>query len=274
MKKYSLILFFFLIVCGNAVGQIASIFSGGAHGESLAHTNSTFQGVLGLHGNIAGISFADGVAADASFDARYGLSELSTMSISGVYGTDMGTFGLMAMKYGFESYSENKIGIAYGRKLGKGLRIGGMLDVIQYQVDNYGMATKLTFEAGIYSELTDKVHLGAYFFSPSTVSLTNVQDIPSRLSFGVKYFVSPKATLIADLTKISKRDLDIKFAVDYALQERLGLRMGANITQGSFHAGTYIELTPDIRVTGGYSYHVNLGSTPSISLTYRATKRT
>jgi len=271
MKKIVLIISIiaYLVTTGKVSAQTASVYSGGAHGESLAHTNTTFQGLMGLYGNIAGIAFMEGLAADVSYDRRYNLSELSTGSVAVAYGGGFGSVGLLASKYGFDSYSETKLGVAYARKLGKGLSIGGMLDLLQYNVEGFGTTNKITFEASLYSELTDKVHLGAYFFSPGTVSLTEIQQIPSRVSLGVKYFVSPKAVLIADITKIAERTIEVKIATDYQLQDRFGLRLGANITQYSFHAGTYVNLTDDVRLTVAYSYSSNLGSTPSLSLTYR-----
>lgn len=261
-----------LLVVQFSVAQTASFFAGGAHAESLAHTNTTFQGVTGLYGNIAGLAYVEGFAGDVSFDNRYSLIELSTASIGAAYGSSYGTFGMMASKYGFEAYSENKIGLAYAMKLGRGLSLGAMFDVFQYSVEGYGSATKMTFEASVYSELTDKVHLGASFFSPQTVSLTNVQDIPARLSFGVKYFVSPKATIYADVTKVDKQDAEFKFAVSYQLHKRLGLRLGSNVLQSAFYAGLYFPITDDLRITGAYSYHQKLGNTPSISLSYGLVK--
>lgn len=258
----------FAFFTNKVCGQTASTYAGGAHGESLARTTSTFQGIVGLYGNIAGIAYVEGFAGDVSYDRRYNLQELSTASLGVAYGSGFGTIGLQASKYGFDSYSETKLGFAYARKLGKGLSLGGMLDLMQYNVEGFGTTNKITFEASLYSELTDKVHLGVHIFSPGTVSLTQIQQVPSRISLGVKYFVSPKAVLIADFTKIAERTLEFKLAADYQLQEQFGIRVGANVSQYSFHAGTYVILSEKIRLTGAYSYSTNLGSTPSLSITY------
>lgn len=257
-----------LLIATRGIGQTGSTYAGGAHGESLAHTTSVFQGVAGLYGNIAGLAYVDGLTGDVSYDRRFNLQELSTASIGIAYGSDFGTVGLQASKYGFDSYSETKVGFGYGRKLGTGLSIGGMLDLLQYNVEGFGTTNKITFEASLYSELTDKVHMGVHIFSPGTVSLTEIQQLPSRISLGVKYFVSPKAVLIADLTKIAERALEFKLAADYQLQERFGVRLGANVTQYSFHAGAYLTLSEKLRLTGAYSYSTNLGSTPALSISY------
>ena len=152
--------------------------------------------------------------------------------------------------------------------MGKGLALGGMLDLQQFNTETNGTANKITFEVGLYSELTKKLHVGVHIYSPGTVSLTSIQNIPSRISLGVKYMVSKKAILSAEATKISERSIEVKMAVDYELQERLGLRFGSNITQSSIHAGIYIKASEKLRITGAYSYNINLGSTPSISLSY------
>ncbi len=248
--------------------QTASLFSGGAHGESLAHTSTTFQGISGIYGNIAGLAYIDGYAGDASYNGRYNLKELATVSLAGAYGTRLGTFGILASRYGFESYSESKVGLAYARKIGRGLYLGGMLDLLQYSSEGHGTTNKITFEGSLYSELTDRIHMGVSFFSPGTVKLTEIQSIPSRLSIGVKYMVSSKATLIADVTKIAERIAEVKLAVDYELTERVGLRMGSSVSLSTFHVGSYVSITENIRLTGAYSYSNHLGSTPSVSFTY------
>jgi len=258
-----------VLAAGVASGQTASNFYGGAHGESLAHTNSTLTGVAGIYGNIAGLAYVQDVGVDVSYDSRFGLSELSTASVAAAYKVSGGTFGLLASKYGFDDYSENKVGFAYGRKLSKKLSLGGMLDLLQYNVGDLGTTNKITFELGMYAELTDDIHLGVTIFSPGTVSLTDVQTLPSRLSIGLRYMVSPKTTLILDATKIAERPLEGRLAIDYQLQESVGLRFGANVTQSTIHFGAFANITDDIRVLAAYSYNNQLGNTPSISLTYK-----
>ena len=268
VRHYIGVLFTFILCQNLAKAQTSSLFHGGAHAESLAHTNTTFQGISGIYGNIAGLSYLDGFAGDVSYDGRFNLTELATASVSAAYGTKLGTIGFLASKYGFDSYSEHKIGLAYARKLGKGLSLGGMLDLQQFNTETNGTANKITFEIGLYAELTKSLHVGAHIYSPGTVSLTAIQNIPSRISLGVKYLVSEKATLSGEATKISERNIEIKMAVDYQLQNQLGLRFGSNITQSSIHAGLYIKVSEKLRITGAYSYNVNLGSTPSVSMSY------
>jgi len=204
---------FVLIACSISA-QTASNFYGGAHGESLAHTNSTFTGIAGIYGNIAGLAYVEDMGVDVSYDSRYGLSELSTASVAAAFKAGGGTFGLLASRYGFDQYSENKIGFAYGRKLSKRISLGGMLDLLQYNAGNLGNTNKITFELGLYAELTDRIDLGVTIFSPGTVALSDVQTLPSRISMGVKYKVSTKTTLILDATKIAERALEGRLAVD------------------------------------------------------------
>lgn len=269
MKVFGRCLFLLCTMLSLAANaQTASTFSGGAHGESLAHTGSVYQGVMSIYGNIAGIAYVEGTAMDVSYDGRFNLAELSTASVSAVYGGKFGSVGILASRFGFDSYSENKLGIAYARKLGSGFSIGGMLDILQYNADGFQGTNKITFEAGIYNEVSSRVHIGLHIFSPGTVRISQVQELPTRVSLGVKYFASKKAAVIVDLTKIAERDLEFKVAVDYALHSKVGLRAGSNFTQSTFHFGSYYSIGEDIRLAAAYSYNNVLGSTPSISLTY------
>lgn len=248
--------------------QVSTHYFGGAHSESLAHTTSVFQGLSGIYGNIAGLSYLNGLAADVSYDRRFNLEELSTVSLSAAYGTKNGTIALIAGKYGFDQYSEGKLGLAYARKLGNGFSVGGMLDLFQYNIEGQSTANRISFEVSLYSEVSDKIHVGVHIFSPGTVTLTDIQRLGSKVALGVKYMVSKKATIYTDIEKISELPVQFKLAVDYQVQEKFGLRIGNNFSQGVFHIGAYLDITNNVRGTMAYSYHQMLGSTPSLSISY------
>lgn len=248
--------------------QSSTFFVGGAHATSLAHTGSVFEGISAIYGNPAGLMTIVDYAVDVSYDRRYSLSQLATVSVAGAKRVGEGAFGVSVSRFGYTAYSESKIGLTYARKLFSKLSIGGSFDYLNYNVANYGSTNRFTFELGIQSQINKRLMLGAYVFSPGSISLTDDQIIPSRYFMGLKYNASNKANLFVEISKTINRDPDFKFSVDYKIIESFSLRAGANITNSSIHFGPAYRFTNGLQILGAYSYDNRLGHTTAISLSY------
>ncbi|MEL7159714.1 MAG: hypothetical protein AAFN92_03070, partial [Bacteroidota bacterium] len=62
--------------------------------------------------------------AGATAEQRFGHSELTLASLGATYGTNAGGFGLQLASFGFDTYRENQVGLAYGRRLSQKFTIG------------------------------------------------------------------------------------------------------------------------------------------------------
>jgi len=267
-KIVSLICLLFLICNYSVSGQSSFFSSGGAHTLSFADNGTMFQGISSIYTNPAGLPSIDNFAFDVGYNRRYSLEDLSTVSIAGAKKVGAGVFGVSVARYGSSVYSESKIGLSYGRKLFDNLNIGAGFNMLSYSINNYGNTNAFTFEIGVQSKINDKLSLGAYVFSPSVVSITEDQEIPSRYTMGLKYAASKKADIYLDISKTINRDPEVKIAVDYKMVESFSVRLGGNIMQESVHFGPAYMMDNGVGIFGGYSFDNRLGHSAGISLSY------
>ncbi|MEE9439515.1 MAG: hypothetical protein V3V14_10985 [Saprospiraceae bacterium] len=265
-KYFYLLLFVFLFALNDNKAQSSTFYLGGAHTLSLANTGSTFTGISSIYTNPAGLTSLNHWEADISYNRRYSLEDLATTSVAVATKIGNNAVGITVARYGFELYSESKIGLTYARKLFSNLSIGGTFDMLRYDVGQYGAATKFTFELGVQSKISEKIIVGAYVFNPGNLPLTDSQDIPSLFTLGVKYLASKKAKIYVDISKTINRTPDFKFSVDYHIVHGVSLRAGANITQHSIHFGPAYKFDNGLTIVGGYSFDNRLGHTAGLSI--------
>ena len=254
--------------CNEVMSQSSFFASGGGHVLSLTESGSMFQGISSIYTNPAGLSSIENYAFDVGYNQRYSLNELSTVSLAGAKNIGSGVLGVSVARYGYSAFSESKIGLLYSRKLFSNVSIGAGFNMLQYAIDQYGSTSKFTFEVGLQSALTKKLSIGAYVFSPSTIVLTEEQEIPSRFTMGLKYVMSSKADIYFDISKTINRDPEVRFAVDYKLIDSFAFRFGGNITKESIHFGPVFNMNNGLSIVGGYSFDNRLGHSAGLSLTY------
>lgn len=261
-----------LLLVGITVSDAQSSFFtvGGAHKISLAGSGSMYDGIASIYTNPAGIATVERYALDVSYDRRYNLSQLSTVSVAGVASLGKGAFGFSVAQFGSSVYSEGRIGLHYGRQLFDKVSVGGGFHYMRYDAGVYGVANRFTFELGVQSVINDKLSMGAYVFSPGAVALTDDQDVPSRFSLGAKYKVSKKADIYIDVSKTINRSPDFSFATDYRIADQFSIRAGANITQSSIHFGPAYHFSNGLSILGAYAFDNRLGHTTALSLSYVA----
>jgi len=262
---YCLGLFFFL---NDSIGQSSNFSLGGAHTLSLASAGTMFTGIESIYTNPAGLTELERYGFDVSYDRRFNLNELATVSLTGAKKLGRNAIGVSVSRFGYAAYSESRAGLTYARKLFDKVSIGGSFHYLGYNIENYGSASRFTFDIGLQSEINDKLSVGAYIFNPASISITDEQDVPSRMSIGLRYTASSKARIYIDVSKTINRNPEFKFAVDYQVVEAFSLRGGGNITQSSLHFGPAYHFKNGLSIIGGYSFDNRLGHSTGLSISY------
>jgi len=241
----------------------------GARGLAMGDASVTFRDINSAFSNQAGLAFLDGTSFTAFGEQRFLLAEIGSYSAALAYPTNSGTFGLAINYFGYENYNEQKIGLAYARKLSEGVAIGAQVDYLGTRIPEYGSAGKVTFEVGVQANLLENFIVGAHIFSPIRTQLTDdeIDIIPTQLNVGVAYLPTEKVMLIAELEKDFDYIASFKGGIEYQLVDELSLRvgLGTNPTQNGFGFGIHLGKL-DIDVAA--SYHQLLGFTPGASVTY------
>lgn len=242
---------------------------GGAIIQGIGGAGVTLDNISSLYTNQAGSAFIEDWAIDVSVVRRFNLEELTTISMAAAKKVKIGTLGLTVAQYGFESYSEQKIGLSYARLLTSYLSISGQFNILGFKIEDFDNSYKYTVEMGIYTRLSPKVHLAAHIYNPTSIKLTDEENLDSRMKLGVKYLPSLKVRLFSEIEKIIDRDLQIKFGSSYQVIENLDISLGANLSLESFHFGFQYRIQNAFTIAAAFSLNNSyLGNTPSFSGQY------
>ena len=265
----SLIIICFFISIHFLQGQSLVLIGGGAWQASNGGIVTNPTNINAIYTNPASLSSLDSKwGFDVGVERRFNLSELSTFSGGGFFKIDNSVIGASIVRYGYEDYTEQKIGFTYSRKLFNNFNIGSNFNVLQYRLNEFGNKTVLSFDIGLLTKISDNLSIGSVLNNPASSRLLDDRDLPVRISVGTNYQPSKKVNWIVELEKIIDEDLTIKSAILYYPVESLSLRIGGDFNRNLIGFGVLYNIQ-GLNVTGGYSYNSILGNYPSVSLGYQ-----
>lgn len=241
----------------------------------MAMGNSTVAvpSLWSTYHNQGALGFFEGTQLGIYYENRFDIPEFGVKSLAFAMNTKPGTFALDFTSFGFNKFSDNKIGLAYGMKLADYLAIGIQIDYIYIIQDSYyGNISTVSGEIGIFANPFENFYLGAHLFNPWRSKVSHYQDerLPTIFRLGVAYDFSEIVKLSAEVQK----DLDLpaiyKSGVQYEPVENFVLRTGISFTEKNsflaFGIGyTFKKATLDI----AFENHPILGFKSGVSLMYR-----
>lgn len=251
-----------LILPTLAISQSAEILS-------MGETAFARKDINALFGNQAGLTHLKSSSISINSERRFNIGELGSHTVGFAIPSDAGTFGLVVNYFGFSEFNEQKIGLAYARRLGKRISFGAQFDYIGTRINEFGNANTYTVELGILASITQQIDLGAHFFNPIAVDRgVEGEPLESILSFGLNYRPSKTLTLMADV----EAELDFppryKIGIDYTFSEAFQLRVGAHTEPTTLSLGIGLKLGDTFRIDLATAYQTILGVTPGIGIRY------
>ena len=270
MQKVTFCFFFFCLAGAlGVVAQNGTPPSGGARGVALGNATVTFNDVQAAFSNQAGLAFIDNTSFTLFGESRFVLSEIKSVSAAAALPTQSGTFGLSLNYFGYESYNEQRIGLAYARQLLEKLSLGVQIDVINTTIPTYGNRALFSFEIGLHYEFLDGLTLGVHAFSPVRVEVVENENLPTLLKLGLSYVPSDKVTFFLEAEKDIEYPMLVKIGLEYLLAESLFLRGGININPTLFGFGLGYLVNDNLSIDVGAGFHQTIGVSPAFSLNYK-----
>lgn len=269
-KPYLFFIFLSIVFVSQSSAQNGSPGIAGARGAAMGNTGITFQDINSIFSNQAGLTSINGLAGVVSGEQRFLVSEINSLSAGVAYGKGLGAFGLSLGYYGFQDYNEQKIGLAYARKLFDKLSIGLQFDYLNTSIAEYGNKGLVTFELGLQSQVTKKIHVAAHVYSPATIALTAEDVLPTIFKLGGAYLPSDKVTFLLEVEKDLDYPVQVKAGMEYYIVDAVSLRagVGTNPTLMSFGVGYRVKSGLSIDV--GARVHQVLGVMPAVGIIYQA----
>ncbi|MDQ3846969.1 MAG: hypothetical protein M3342_23590, partial [Bacteroidota bacterium] len=179
--------------------------------------------VFSFRANQAALAPIRSFAAGVYSERRFLLQELAFYSAVMALPTATGTFGASGTYYGNAAYNKAHAGIAYGRKLGNKVAIGGQFNYYSFRVAGYGHATAVNAEAGFLIHITDQLHAGVHVYNPTNSKWNKAENekIPAIYSVGFGFDASDKFTLYTEAQKITGENLGINAGLQYQFTDQL-----------------------------------------------------
>lgn len=276
MKKYclALLLCLFLFLIFPSV----NLYSGndhlpvGSRQAGMGRTSVTLTDFWSCQNNQAGIALIDKINAGIYYESRFSLSELSSKSIGVVVPTGIGVLGVTFNHFGYELYSDIKIGLVYARSFSPYFRFGLQLDYLLTTFgDNYGNKSNITFELGIQSDITESLTIGVWVFNPVQVKFTdyNNEKIPAVFRFGLKWQAAKSLYVCIEAEKNTyMKPLIISGGIEYGLNEKFFFRSGFSTGQEVFSMGFGFRMR-FLRFDISAVMHESMGFTPQASLIFQ-----
>ncbi len=245
----------------------------GARGLAMGDASIVFTDIHSIYSNQAGLAFMEGVGFSVGAEKRFLTSEINSYTAGFAYPTKAGTFGLSMNYYGFSGYNEQKIGLAYARKLSKKLSIGAQFDYLGYSIPEYGNKALFTFELGIQAQLIENLVVAAHVFNPVRQEIVEDEKVPSVFKLGAGYLPFEKLTITGEFEKDIDMDMTFKMGIEYFLVDIFCLRAGVSTDPFLNSFGMGLKLKNGLMIDLASSYHHTLGFTPAISISFEMNKK-
>jgi hypothetical protein len=269
MRNKICFLIFFIFVCHGA--DSAENYPSGARALSLSNAFVSISDTWSTFHNQAGLAGLESFSAGVFYESRFMVDELSHTAGSLVIPIKSGTFGISFSQFGKGTYKEHKIGLAFAKSLSKKISAAIQLDYLSERFpENERAAGFATFEAGIVYAATEELFLGAHIFNPIQGGIKTpegVQKMPAVLRIGGHYQFPKMVLLIFETEKNFENPLLFKSGLEFSPVKNLALRFGVSGKPVAYTAGIGFQ-TGKITTDIGFSYHGNLGITPSVSIRF------
>jgi hypothetical protein len=240
----------------------------GARSLGLSHASVSFADVWGTFHNQAGIAGLKGISAGFFYESRFGVDLLSLSAGAVVLPVGEGAFGLSFFQFGSGVFKENKYALAYARQFSEKWSAGIQLDYLTQNFPENARGKGFpTFEGGILFQPSEKLHLGAHVFNPVKGGIeapAGKVEMPVIFRAGGHYRFSEMVLVAFEAEKDNQNPALLKSGIEFLPVENLALRVGVSGKPFKYTAGVGYK-TGKISADLGFSYHGNLGITPSIS---------
>jgi hypothetical protein len=265
--KPSLIFCFWLLFSIDASAQInLSTQAFGAKSQGLGTTRLYHRDAWSLANNVGALDRITDSEIGIAIDQRFGIQELSTAALSGVFKSQKGSIGIGIARYGGELFNQHllELGLATTRGI---LSFGIKAGWFQTHIEGFGTGNAFQFSLGGLAELGPKFFFGAQLtnVNQAKISSNSTQSLPTLLQMGTTYLPSQNLEIHAELEKELDNPPIFKFGLQYSLEKWIILRTGIHSYPTALNFGLGLQKN-HYGLDYGYGQNTALGSTHHLSI--------
>lgn len=272
MKLLPAIALSVLFMLSSLPDRAQEVFNSGSQYQALADASVGLSGCWSVFGNQAGLAGINRPEIAGSFQNRFLVAELSASAGLFVFPVLSSVFAVSFYQFGKSPFRQDKIGIAYSRRIVPKLNFGVQFNYYRlFLSEDNRSAGSAGLELGVQYLLSDRLVWGFHVLNPYQTGIKTFSGnfyYPSRISVGVLYRLSESFSITSELGNAFNRQIRIKTGLEYKILEKFFLRTGVSGKPYQLSAGIGFQvrkLTLDMATT----YNQYLGNSPSASFQYQ-----
>ncbi|GAB2958023.1 hypothetical protein GCM10027048_26060 [Hymenobacter coalescens] len=282
LKRYSVAIYLLLLTPAAAFAQGNGPGLRGGRAAALGNASVTLSDAWALGNNVAGLGQLIRPEVGVYAGNQFFIRELSNAALAAAVplgrqpesstakAARHGVLGVELQRFGGKLYSEQRVGLGYGYRLGL-VSVGARADVLQVSIEGLGSRRAVALSLGGQAEvIPNKLTFGAYLYNLNQAQLAEYQQerVPTVLKAGLSYRPSAKVLLLVETEKDVEQDADFKAGLEYQLLEAVAVRAGvATLTQQAT-GGVGLRFGR-LRLDYAAGYHNVLGLSQHLSLNLR-----
>ncbi|MBK7308597.1 MAG: hypothetical protein IPI88_17355 [Chitinophagaceae bacterium] len=266
MKTKVLLSAFFIISLNQLTAQSLR-YSLAQPYSSLSAYSVQQNDALSFTGNQAALALTKQAGIGIFGERRFMLKETSVYTLGAAVPTRLGNIGIQLQYAGFKNFRENKIGLAYARKLGKLVDVGVQFNYYGYSIPAYGKASAINFEMGALFHLTGKLTAGIHVYNPigGKLGKDKEEKIAAAYKIGLGYDASERFFIGCEIIKEEDKAVNVIAGLQYQFAKQFFAKAGFLSESGTAYAGAGVGWKK-LRLDISSSYHPQLGFSPGILL--------
>lgn len=211
--------------------------------------------------NTAGLSHSTKYALGISNDYSFGLSELSTSTISAIAPLKFGNVAVKWSQEGDHIFSKNELGLSFARYFSSYLQLGMGVRLNSISIDNESRSS-LVADIGMQSAITQHISFGVQLNNPLRDEFQS-----TSIDIGIAYWLSEKTSLLLTSRKETDLPTSLILHINYAIFKSV-------IIQGAFSNNAFFNhfaITYSIRglsIDAFLSHNSYLGYSPKVGISY------
>jgi hypothetical protein len=220
-------------------------------------------------GNDAQLGLGKKLGVWAGSAIPYGLTDWQTAHLQAIIGVGkLSGAGLDIAHSSTDVYSEQRVRLLYGRRLGEKFYLGGSLDALRAAAQEYGSTTSATFSLSLLVQALPKVWVGGKIQNPFQQKIGD-DLVPTVLRVGATWQPTSIFLVSFETEKDLERPAAAKVGIEYRPNEALFVRTGVRAGQvARIGFGAGLRLKSGLSLAVSSEWHPSLGLTPAAMLAW------
>lgn len=215
------------------------------------------------------------VASSAAIcmDKRFMAKELLSVSAAALVSFKSGCFALSLEHFGGALYNEKRASLGLGKRVGD-VTLGIKFSLLQARVQDVFRATAVGAALSATCQLTDQVFSAVMVNNPQYLLLRNDGEHFRPVS-GIRLGIGFQPSKMLYVGMETEKEADMRAKIYFLASHRFNMRYSARLFWDTGSNQPYFGIkwhTGQLLLEAGSSYHVSLGISPCLTISYHQTR--